>query len=63
MDLFHDSRQARYRSPFGAAEAGSTITLTLDAQLPSGSRRSCAFGKPRSVFCLWNAVRADFPSL
>ena len=38
MDVLHDSRQARYRCPFGAAEVGSTVTLSLDAQLPQGSR-------------------------
>lgn len=38
MDLFHDSRQARYRCPFGAAAVGSTVNLSLDAVLPQGSR-------------------------
>ncbi len=38
MELFHDSRQARYRYPFGAAAVGTTAHLALDAQLPQGSR-------------------------
>ena len=31
MIIFHDSHDLRYRNPFGAREAGSTVTLTLYA--------------------------------
>lgn len=31
MHLFHDSRQTKYRSPYGAAPVGGRLTLSLDA--------------------------------
>ena len=30
MKIFHDSHSAEYRTPFGAAETGSVVTLSLD---------------------------------
>ncbi|MDO5310896.1 MAG: alpha-amylase family glycosyl hydrolase [Clostridia bacterium] len=32
MKLYHNSRDSRFRSPFGAVETGSTVTLRLDAE-------------------------------
>ena len=37
MLLYHNSRQAAYRSPFGAAPVGSSLTLSLDAAVPEGT--------------------------
>lgn len=37
MYLYHNSRQSAYRSPFGAAPVGSTVTLSIDARLHKGS--------------------------
>jgi len=37
MHLYHDSRKARFRSPFGAAPTGAEITLSLEAELPHGT--------------------------
>ncbi len=38
MYLYHNSRLSTYRTPFGAAPVSSKITLSIDAQLPEGSR-------------------------
>jgi 4-alpha-glucanotransferase len=38
MYLYHDSRQAAYRTPFGAVSTGTQVTLCLDAQVPEESQ-------------------------
>ena len=40
MIIFHDSRDKDYRAPFGAAETGSEISLSIDAydQVPESVR-------------------------
>ncbi len=37
MNLYHNSRDKKYRSPFGAAPVGTKINIWVDAELPEGS--------------------------
>lgn len=60
MYLFHDSRQARYRCPFGAAAVGSTITLSLDAQLPQGSRAQLRLWRDEETLLPMNMREGGF---
>ena len=38
MYFFHDSRRSDLRHPYGAAPAGSPLTISAEAALPQGSR-------------------------
>ena len=38
MYFYHNSRDVGYRSPYGAAPVGASVTLRADADLPWGSR-------------------------
>lgn len=52
MNLFHDSRNPNYRSPYGAVPTGQNVTLCLDASVPD---------KGRVLLRLWNGKETLLP--
>ena len=47
MKLYHNSRDSRIRSPFGAVKTGSTVALRIDAEDCSGAAEAAV-----RVWCL-----------
>ena len=37
MHLYHNSRESRFRTPFGAAPTGAEVTLSIEAEVPQGT--------------------------
>ena len=37
MHLYHNSRESRFRTPFGAAPTGAEVSLSIEAEVPQGT--------------------------
>ena len=63
MRAFHDSRQADYRSPFGAAPVGTDVTVSIDIWDDPGASCVCRLwtdGKGETLIPMERREREDF---